>query len=80
VVTLILKQGVRLTGIGILLGLVLSFAVTRALAKLLYGIKADDPLTFASIALFLGAVAFISCYVPACRAASIDPMKSLRAN
>jgi ABC-type antimicrobial peptide transport system permease subunit len=79
VVRLILKQGMRLTGIGILIGLVLSFATTRVLAELLYGIKADDPLTFASVALFLGAVAFISCYVPARRAASIDPMKSLRA-
>jgi predicted permease len=78
-VRLILKQGMRLTGIGILIGLVLSFATTRVLAGLLYGIKADDPLTFASVALFLGAVAFISCYVPARRAASIDPMKSLRA-
>ena len=79
VVRLILKQGMRLTGIGILIGLVLSFAATRVLAGLLYGIKADDPLTFASVALFLGAVAFISCYLPARRAASIDPMKSLRA-
>jgi predicted permease len=80
VVRLILKQGIRLTGIGILLGLVLSFGTTRALAGLLYGIKADDPLTFASVALFLGAVASVSCYVPARRAASIDPMKSLRAD
>ena len=79
VVRLILKQGMRLTGVGILIGLVLSFATTRVLAGLLYGIKADDPLTFASVALFLGAVAFISCYVPARRAASLDPMKSLRA-
>ena len=79
VVRLILKQGMLLTGIGIVIGLVLSFASTRVLAGLLYGINADDPLTFASVALFLGAVAFISCYVPARRAASIDPMKSLRA-
>jgi predicted permease len=79
VVRLILKQGMRLAGVGILIGLVLSFAATRVLAGLLYGIKADDPLTFASVAFFLGAVAFISCYVPARRAASIDPMKSLRA-
>jgi predicted permease len=79
VVRLILKQGMRLTGIGIVLGLALSFAATRLLAGLLYGIKPGDPLTFAGISLFLGAVAFISCYVPARRAASIDPMKSLRA-
>ncbi len=79
VVRLILKQGMLFTGIGILIGLVLSFATTRVLAGLLYGIKPDDPLTFASVALFLGAVAFISCYVPARRAASLDPMKALRA-
>jgi predicted permease len=79
VVRLILKQGMRLTGIGLMLGLVLSFAATRVLAGLLYGIKPSDPLTFAGVSLFLSAVAFISCYVPARRAASIDPMKSLRA-
>ena len=79
VVRLILKQGMRLTGIGIVLGLVLSFAATRVLAGLLYGIKPGDPFTFAAISLFLCAVAFISCYVPARRAASVDPMKSLRA-
>ena len=79
VVRLIVKQGMRLTGIGIVLGLALSFAATRVLAGLLYGITPGDPLTFAAVSLFLGAVAFISCYVPAHRAASIDPMKSLRA-
>lgn len=79
VVRLILKQGMLLTGIGIALGLALSFAATRVLAGLLYGIKPVDPLTFAAVSLFLGAVAFISCYVPARHAASIDPMKSLRA-
>jgi predicted permease len=79
VLRLILKEGMRLTTIGILCGLVLSFAATRVLAGLLYGIKPRDPLTFAAVSLFLGAVAFISCYVPALRAASIDPMKSLRA-
>ncbi len=79
VVRLILKQGMRLTGIGVALGLVLSFAATRVLSDLLYGIKPSDPLTFAAVSLFLGAVAFISCYVPARRAASVDPMKSLRA-
>jgi predicted permease len=79
VLKLILKQGMRLTGIGILVGLVLSFAATRALVGLLYGIKPSDPLTFAAVSLFLAAVAFLSCYFPARRAASVDPMKSLRA-
>jgi len=79
VVRLILKQGMRLTMIGVLCGLVLSFAATRVLSGLLYGIKPGDPATFAAVSLFLVAVAFLSCYVPARRAASIDPMKSLRA-
>jgi predicted permease len=79
VVKLILRQGMRLTAIGILCGLALSFAATRALAGLLYGIKPGDPLTFAAVSLFLAAVAFLSCYLPARRAASVDPMQSLRA-
>jgi predicted permease len=79
VVKLILKQGMRLTAIGILCGLALSFAATRVLAGLLYGIKPGDPLTFVAVSLFLATVAFLSCYVPARRAASVDPMKSLRA-
>ena len=78
VVRLILKQAMRLTGTGIVLGLVLSFAATRLLAGLLYGIKPGDPLTFVAVSFFLAAVAFISCYVPARRAASIEPMKALR--
>jgi predicted permease len=79
VVRLILIQGMRLTAIGILCGLVLSFAATRVLSGLLYGIKPGDPATFAAVSLFLAAVAFVSCYLPARRAASVDPMKSLRA-
>ncbi len=79
VVRLIVRQGMRLTLIGIGCGLVLSFAATRVLAGLLYGIKPGDPGTFAAVALFLAAVALMSCYFPARRAASIDPMKALRA-
>ena len=77
VVKLILKQGMRLTMIGILCGLVLSFAATRVLADLLYGVKPLDPLTFGAVSLFLAAVALVSCYLPARRAALIDPMRSL---
>ena len=79
VVRLILKQGMRLTMTGIVCGLVLSFAATRVLSGLLYGIKPGDPATFAAVSLFLAGVAFLSCYLPARRAASLDPMKSLRA-
>ncbi len=79
VTNLILKQGMRLTGIGILCGLAISFAATRLLSGLLYGIKSTDPLTYAGVTLLLLAVASLSCYFPARRAASIDPMKALRA-
>jgi predicted permease len=75
----ILGQGMRLTAIGIVCGLALSFAATRVLADLLYGIKSTDPWTYIAVSLFLAAVALISCYFPARRAASIDPMQALRA-
>ena len=75
----VLLQGMRLTVIGIVCGLVLSFAVTRLLADILYGIKPGDPLTYLAVSLFLAAVALVSCYFPAHRAASIDPMQALRA-
>ena len=75
----VLRQGMRLTVIGIAMGLALSFAVTRLLAGLLYGIKPGDLLTYLAVSLLLAAVAFVSCYFPAHRAASIDPMQALRA-
>jgi predicted permease len=75
----VLRQGMRLTVVGIVLGLALSFAVTRLLAGLLYGIGPGDPLTYLAVSLFLATVALASCYFPAHRAASIDPMQALRA-
>jgi predicted permease len=75
----ILSQGMRLTAIGIACGLAISFAATRVLSDLLYGIKPGDPATYLAVSFFLGAVALISCYFPARRAASIDPMQALRA-
>jgi predicted permease len=75
----ILGQGMRLTAIGIACGLAISFAATRVLSGLLYGIKPGDPATYLAVSLFLGAIALISCYFPARRAASIDPMQALRA-
>jgi ABC-type antimicrobial peptide transport system permease subunit len=78
VVRLILHQGMVLTSIGIGCGLVLAFLATRLLAGLLYGIKPADPATFAGVSVFLAAVALVSCYLPARRAASTDPMQALR--
>ena len=64
---------------GTALGLAGAFALTRFMRTLLFGVQASDPVTFAVIAATLTLVAFIACYVPARRAARIDPMVSLRA-
>ena len=74
-----LRQGMLLTAIGMAIGLLISFAVTRLLSGLLYGIKASDPLTYCAITLFLLAVAFGACLLPSRRAASVEPMQALRA-
>jgi predicted permease len=78
VLALICKQGLMLAGIGLAAGLVLAFAGTRLLSKILFGVSPTDPLTFASIAVLLAAVALLACYIPARRATRVDPMVALR--
>jgi predicted permease len=78
VLWLVLAQGFRLTLIGLAIGLVLSFALTRFLRAQLFGVTATDPLTYAAVALLLCAVAFVACYLPAHRAMKVDPMVALR--
>ncbi|MFL6530489.1 MAG: ADOP family duplicated permease [Chthoniobacterales bacterium] len=72
-------QGLRLVGMGLTIGLVVAFILTRVMATLLFGISATDPFTFLSISLVLLAVALLASYIPALRATKVDPMIALRA-
>jgi putative ABC transport system permease protein len=77
VLGLILRHGMMLTALGVLAGIAGALGATRLLANLLYGVTASDPATFVTIALLLGAVAFLACYLPARRAAKLDPVIAL---
>ena len=74
----VMGQGLRLALGGLAAGLAISFTLTRYLRGLLFGVGAVDWITFASVAATLLAVAAAACYLPARRAASVDPMKALR--
>lgn len=78
VFTLVLGNGMRLTIVGVVIGLAGALAVTRLLGSLLYGIRPTDFVTFASVSLLLAAVAFLASYMPARRATRVDPMVALR--
>jgi len=78
VLGLLLKQGMSLVVIGVGIGIAGSLGLARLLARLLFGVKASDPLTFAAVSIVLAAVAFIATYIPARRATKVDPIVALR--
>jgi ABC-type antimicrobial peptide transport system permease subunit len=78
VLRLILGDGARLTFLGAAIGLAASLGLTRLLAKMLFGVRASDPVTLIVVTVILSAVAFLACYIPALRATRVDPMVALR--
>jgi predicted permease len=78
VLAMIARQGLKLTLIGLTIGIAGAYGLTRFMSSLLYGVRPTDPLTFIAVALILFAVALVACYVPARRAAKVDPMVALR--
>ncbi|MBA2340014.1 MAG: FtsX-like permease family protein, partial [Pyrinomonadaceae bacterium] len=78
VLRMVFGQGMKLVGLGMALGLIGAFVVTRLLGSLLYGVGTTDPMTFGGVAVLLALVALTACYIPAQRAMKIDPMIALR--
>jgi putative ABC transport system permease protein len=78
VVKLVVKDGAKLAIAGLVIGAIAATALTRFMKSLFFGVTSTDPVTFASVAILLTTIAFLACYVPARRAARVDPMAALR--
>jgi len=74
----VLGQGARLAAAGLAIGMVVSLALTRVMATLLFGVGARDPMTFVGVGALLALVSGVACYIPARRAMRVDPVVALR--
>jgi putative ABC transport system permease protein len=79
ILSLILRQGLSLTGVGVVLGLAGAFAATRVIETLLFGVSRLDPVTYAGVVVLLAGTALVACWLPARRASQVDPVITLRA-
>jgi putative ABC transport system permease protein len=78
VLKLIIGEGMKRALVGVAMGLIAALLLTRVMKSLLFEVSATDPLTFAANALLLSSVALLACWLPARRAARVDPMEALR--
>jgi len=78
ILSLVVGNGLRMTGLGLLIGILLALPLTRTLASLLFNIGSTDPLTFLGVVVVLAAVALLATYLPARRASRIAPVEALR--
>jgi putative ABC transport system permease protein len=78
VLRMVLAQGGKMALVGIVIGILAAFGLTRLMSSLLFSVSASDPATFAAVAGLLVLVAMFACYIPARRAAKVDPMIALR--
>jgi putative ABC transport system permease protein len=78
VLTMILRQGVLIVALGLAIGILAAAGMGRLVANLLVDVSGTDPITYAAVSLSLALVALVACYIPARRAAKVDPMVALR--
>jgi ABC-type antimicrobial peptide transport system permease subunit len=78
ILAMILSQGMRLTVVGLFVGLLVALALTRVLRAQLFNVKPSDPSTMVAVSFFIALVALAACYIPASRATRVDPMVVLR--